>query len=120
MSGGGPALGVRLAGAVWLALPAAPVRGQGALPHGPFHADWALNVPNRAFRITIDLDHYPGFGGMTRAVDLRRSIGDGTGRLVILGGNGPIRSGVLLQDGAVRPVEMRDRPHGETGEPDGG
>ena len=120
MSGGGPVLAVRLAGAVWLALPAAPALGQGQLRHGPFHADWTLNLPNRAFGITIDLDHYPGFGGVTRAVDLRRSIGDGTGRFVIVGGNGPIRSGVLLQDGAVRPVEMRGRAHGETREQDGG
>ena len=110
MSGGGPAL----------AVPAAPALGQGELLHGPFHAGWSLNVPNRAFRIAIDLDHYPGFSGVTRAVDLRRSIGDGTGRFVILGGNGPIRSGVLLQDGAVRPVEMRGRAHGETREQDGG
>ena len=57
----GPAgLWSRLATILWLScLVTAPAFGQSRLAHGPFHANWSLNVPNRAFEVVVNLDHYP-------------------------------------------------------------
>ena len=63
-----------------LAWSAAPALAQGQLPHGPFHAEWSMNVPNRAFDVGVNLDHYPGIDAGHALLSIGDVAGLGPGR----------------------------------------